>query len=153
MSYLRFPNLGETLQVNMVGKLRKEIWSKDFKNCECNCNSTTKVKGTYAYGGECRAYCVVYKLACRLCILFDAGNTQNTLNVINKQHFQYVAQKVHHHKHLDTFAAHFDYRFNQKTTPQQCCQKMKLEILSTVNPIKGWKHRVNLHVCRAWKRY
>ena len=44
MSYRRFPNLGELLQVDMIGKFRKGIGSKDFLDCECNCSSTTKVK-------------------------------------------------------------------------------------------------------------
>ena len=45
MSYHRFPNLGEVLQGDMIGKLRKGIGSKDFLDRECNCSSTTKVKG------------------------------------------------------------------------------------------------------------
>ena len=68
MSYHRWTNLGETLQGDLVGKLKDIIWWNDFKNRECNCNSTTKVKGTYAYGGECGTYSVVYKLVSRLCI-------------------------------------------------------------------------------------
>ena len=68
MSYHRLPNLGEILQGDMVGKLRKLIELKDFLNRECNCNSTTKVKGTCAYEGEFIAFCVVYKVTCRLCI-------------------------------------------------------------------------------------
>ena len=48
MSYYRFPNLGEVLQDDMIGKLRKGTGSKDVLDCECNCSSTTKVKGECA---------------------------------------------------------------------------------------------------------
>ena len=54
-------NLGEILMCDLVGNTRKGICSKYFLNFECNCNSTPKVKGTCAYGGECRACCVVYR--------------------------------------------------------------------------------------------
>ena len=64
MSYHQFPNLGEILQGDLVGKIRKVIGSKGFLNRECNCNYTTKVKGTCAYRGECRAHFVVYKVTC-----------------------------------------------------------------------------------------
>ena len=52
-----------------------------------------------------------------------------------EQHFQYVAQKVHHDKNSDTFVAHFAQYFDQKPTPQQCCEITKFEILSKVNHI------------------
>ena len=42
-----------------------------------------------------------------------------------EQHFQDVAQKVRYNKNLDTFAAHFAQDFDQKPTPQQCCEIMK----------------------------
>ena len=61
-------------------------------------------------------------------------NTQNNKNRM-EQHFQDVAQKVHHDKNPDTFAAHLSQPFNQKPTPQQCLEIMKLEILSKLNPI------------------
>ena len=35
----------------------------------------------------------------------------------------------------DTFAAHFAQYFDQKSTPQQCREIMKLKILSKLNPI------------------
>ena len=44
MSYHRFPNIGEVLQGDMIGKLRKGIGMKYFLDRECNCSSTTKVK-------------------------------------------------------------------------------------------------------------
>ena len=34
MSYHRFPDLGEILQGDIVGKIRKGIWSKKNPNCE-----------------------------------------------------------------------------------------------------------------------
>ena len=55
MSYHRFPILGEIIQGDLVGKIRKGFGSKDFIKRECNFNSTAKVKGTFAYGSEYRA--------------------------------------------------------------------------------------------------
>ena len=49
MSYHRFPNIGEVLQGDMIGKLRKGIGMKYFLDRECDCSSTTKVKGECAY--------------------------------------------------------------------------------------------------------
>ena len=78
MSYHRFPNLGEIPQGDMVGKLRKVIGSKHFLNRECICSSTTKVKVTFYYEGDCRLCCVAYKVTCKLFLSVYVGNTQNT---------------------------------------------------------------------------
>ena len=139
MYYPRFHNLGEILQGDMVGKFRKGIRSKYFLNRECNCNSTTKVKVTCAYKGECRTCCLFYKVIYRLCLSVYVGNTQNNLKKIMKRHFQDVAQKVHHDKNSDTFGAHFAQHFDQKPTPQQFREIMKFEILFKVNPIRSMK--------------
>ena len=112
-----FPNLGESLQGDMVGKIRKGIVSKVFLNCDCKCKSTNKVKGTCACGGECRACCVVYKVIYRRFILVYAVNTQNNFKNIMKQHFQYVDQKVKYDENSYTFAAHFDQHFWPKNDP------------------------------------
>ena len=56
-----------------------------------------------------------------------------------EQHSEDVAQKVHHDRDFDTFVAHLAQHFDQKPTPQQCCETMKLEILSKVNPIRSMK--------------
>ena len=81
-----------------------------------------------------------------------------------EQHFQDVVQKVQHDKNSDTFAAHFAQRFDQKPTPQQCREIMKLVILCKVNPIglmKTWskssctlcaKERLEI-VSRSRRRY
>ena len=76
MSYHRYPNLSEVLQGDMIGKLRKGIGLKDFLDHECNCSSTTKVKYECAYEGDCRAYCIVYKVTCKKCLSVYVGNTQ-----------------------------------------------------------------------------
>ena len=57
-----------------------------------------------------------------------------------EQHFQDMAQKVQHDKKSDTFAPHFAQNFDQKPTPQQFCEKTKIEILSKVNPIGSMKN-------------
>ena len=139
MSYHRFPNLGEFLQGGIVGKLRKVIGPKDFLNCEFNCGSTTKVKGTYAYKGDCRACGVVYKVTCKLRLSVYTGNTQNTLKERMEQNFQDVAQKVQQNKNLDTCAAHFAQHFDRKLTPQYCREKMKFETLSKVKSMRLMK--------------
>ena len=113
MSYLRFPNLDEILQGDLLGKLRERIGLNNFLHRECNCISTTKLKVECAYEGDCRACCIV-------CVSVYVGNTQITLKKIMDQHFQDVAQKVQHDKKYDTFAAHYAQHFGQKPTPQQC---------------------------------
>ena len=44
MSYHLFPNLGQTIQDDLVGNIKRGIGPKDIINCECNCNYTTKVQ-------------------------------------------------------------------------------------------------------------
>ena len=56
-----------------------------------------------------------------------------------EKRLQDVAQTLQYDKKSDTFTAHFVQYFDQKPTPQQCSEIMKLEILSTVNPIKSMK--------------
>ena len=89
-----FPNLGEFLQGDIVGKLRKVIVLKYFLNFECNFSSTTKEKQTCAYKGECRACCVVYKVTCILRLSVYVVNTKNNLKKIMYQRFQEVAQTL-----------------------------------------------------------
>ena len=74
-----------------------------------------------------------------------------------EQYFQDVGQKIQHNKNSNTFTAHFAQYFNQNLTPQQCCEIMKIEILSKVNPIgsiKTWsKYSCNVkHPFMALKR-
>ena len=85
MAYHRLPNIGETLQGDIVGKLRKGIGSKVFPNREFNCNSTAKVKGTCAYRGEYRACGVFYMVTCRQHILTYVVNRKNNLKNIPEQ--------------------------------------------------------------------
>ena len=54
------------------------------------------------------------------------GKHSNTLKNRMEQHLQDVVQKVQHDKHSDTFAADFDQHLNQKPTPQQCHEIIKL---------------------------
>ena len=56
-----------------------------------------------------------------------------------EQHFQDVAQKFTNDKNLDSFSAHFVKHFTQKPGPQQFCEIMSFDILSTVNPIGSMK--------------
>ena len=56
-----------------------------------------------------------------------------------KEHSQYMAQKGQYDKHLDTCTAHFAQHFNQKLTPQQCREIMKLENFSTIKPLRLMK--------------
>ena len=125
----------------MVDKLRTGIVSRYFLNRECNCSSTTKVKVTCDYKGDYRARCVFYKVTCKKCLSVYVRNTQNTLKKIMEHNFLDMAQKVQQDKSSDTFAAHFAQHFDRKPTPQQCCERIKFEILSKVKPIvmvKTW---------------
>ena len=74
MAYHRLPNIGETLQGDIVGKIRKGIGSENIY-CEFNFNYTTKVNGTCAYVGECRAFVLVYKVTSKQCRSVYVGNT------------------------------------------------------------------------------
>ena len=139
MSYHRFPNLGEVLQGDMIGKLKKGTVSKDFSDRECNCSSTKKVKGECAYEGDCRACCIFYKVTCKKFLSVYEGNTQNTFKKRMEQHFQDIAQKVQHDKNSDTFAAHFATHSDQKPTPQKCRETMHFKVLAKVNPIGSMK--------------
>ena len=56
-----------------------------------------------------------------------------------EQHLQDVAQKVANNKNSDSFAAHFAKHFTQKPRPQECCETMSFDIISTVNPIGPMK--------------
>ena len=94
MSYRILLNIGEILQGDMVGKLRKVIGSKVFLNRKCNFNSTTKAKGTCAYEGEFRACCVVYKVTCRQCLSVYMGNTQNTIKKNGTKFPRYSAKST-----------------------------------------------------------
>ena len=49
-----FSNLGQALQGDLNGKLIKNIRSEDYADLECNCNITSKVNGSCAFGGDCR---------------------------------------------------------------------------------------------------
>ena len=118
MSYHKLPNITETLEGDVVGKIRKVIGLKDFLNREYNCNSTTKVKGTCSYWGECRSYFILYKFTCRKYLSVYVGNTEKKFKKRMEQHFQDVAQKVQCNKNSDTFADHFIHYFDEKPTPQ-----------------------------------
>ena len=66
--YHQFSNLGCILQSDLVINSRDEIRLKYILHCECNCHSTTKVKVTWVYWGECSACWVVYKVTCKICL-------------------------------------------------------------------------------------
>ena len=54
------------------------------------------------------------------------GNAQNTLQKRMEKHFQDMAKKVQHDKNSDTYAAHYAQHLNQKLTPRQCREMMKI---------------------------
>ena len=105
----------------MVGDIIKGIGLYFYLNCECNCDSTTKVKITCVYRGECRACCVI--LIRRQYLLLFMGNTKNTLKKILEQHFQYVAQKAHHDKKTRYLCGLFCSTCLSKTQPHNIVVK------------------------------
>ena len=98
MYYHIFPYLREILQGDMVGKLRKGIRSKHFLNRECICSSTTKVKVTCYYGGDCRVCCVVYKVMCKIFLSMYVAKYSKHPPKRMEQHSEDAAQKVQHDK-------------------------------------------------------
>ena len=125
MSYHIFPNLGEILQGDLVGKLREGIVLKDFLNRECNCISTTKVKGECAYEGGCRACCIVYKVTCKKGLSLYVGKTQNTQkkewnNISNMWHKKYTTIKILILLQLTSLTI-----LTKNQPPQQCREIMK----------------------------
>ena len=116
MSYHRFPNLGQALQGDLTSKLIKNVRSEDYADLECNCNSTSKVNGSCAFGGDCRKSVVVYKAECVDCGMCYLGNMQQKLKIRTHQHLGEVCKLVNTGKASDSFAKHFAIHQKQRTT-------------------------------------
>ena len=69
--------------------------------------------------GECRIFCVVYKVTCKYCGNFHIGNTQKHTDK-KDIHFQNLSQKVIQDKNSDSFDVYFAKYFTQKPIPQKC---------------------------------
>ena len=152
MSYHRFPNLGQALQGDLNGKLIKNIRSEDYADLECNCNITSKVNGSCAFGGDCRKSVVVYKAECIDCGMCYLGNTQQKLKMQTRQHLGEVCKVVNTGKASDSFAKHFAIHQKQRTTKLSIgepCTKVKVSILWQGNPISCNKSfgKLNCSLC------
>eukprot|EP00957_Ditylum_brightwellii_P170249 12960335-Ditylum_brightwellii.AAC.1 len=73
----RFPNLHEKFSGEISGKITADLESLDFKFRPCNCNAHAKINGECAFGGKCRAKCIVYKATCKVCREIYIGVTQS----------------------------------------------------------------------------
>ena len=134
----RFSNLGQAFQGDLNGKLIKNIRLEDYANLECNCNITSKVNGTCAFGGDCWKSVVVYKVECKDCGMCYLGNTQQKLKRITHQHLGEVCKLVNTCKASDSFAKHFAIHQKQQTTKlniRKVRTKVKVSILWKGNSI------------------
>ena len=109
-----FSNLGQAFQGDLNGKLIKNIRSEDYADLECNCNITSKVNGSCAFGGDCRKSVVVYKAECIDCGMCYLGNTQQKLKMRTRQHLGEVCKLVNTGKASDSFAKHLQFIKNKE---------------------------------------
>ena len=87
MSYHRFNNLAELLNLDLAAKIGRGIFSKDLMDRECNCSLPSKVNGKCVYEGKCRSKCIIYQVECSMCDAIYIGNTQQTFKKIMDGHF------------------------------------------------------------------
>ena len=78
MSYHKFNNLAELLNGDLAEKIRREIFSKDLMDRECNCSLPYKVNGTFVYEGKYRSKFIIYEVKCFMCDAIYRGNNQQT---------------------------------------------------------------------------
>ena len=87
MSYPRFNNLAELLNVDLAAKIGRGIFSKGLMDRECNLSLPSKVNGKCVYEGKCWSKCIIYKVKCSMCDVICIGNTQQTLKKKNGRSF------------------------------------------------------------------
>ena len=87
MSYHQFPNIRNTFKGNLSKKLLHDIMSKDFEMRECNCQTNSKTNGTCVYKSKFRHACVIFKVTCKTCGVFNTGNTQQFFKNRMRAHF------------------------------------------------------------------
>ena len=87
MSYHMYINLAELLNGDLAAKTRREIFSKDLMDRECNCYLPSKVNGKCVYKGKCRHQCVIYEVKSSMCDAIYIGKTQQTLKKRMDGHF------------------------------------------------------------------
>ena len=79
MSYHRFNNLDELLNMDLAAKIGQGILSKDWINRECNCSLPYKVKGKCVYDGKFRSKCLIYKVKFSMCDTIYIGFKKHKL--------------------------------------------------------------------------
>ena len=100
MSYHRYPNIREALHADLMGKISKDIVSRDEKSRACQCTDALRISAGGAkciFGSRCREKCVVYKASCLLCEKFYLGKTSQFVKERFQSHCNDV-QKLANHK-------------------------------------------------------
>ena len=87
MLYHWFTNLHELLHGDLDEKLNADIFLKDFENKQCNFNMQSTGNDGCPYNGQCRQYCVIYKVNCKDCGKIYIGQTQQSLKDRMTAHF------------------------------------------------------------------
>ena len=62
MSYHRYNNLAELLNVDLAAKIGRGVFSKDLMDRECNCSLPSKANRKCVYEGKCRSKCIIYEV-------------------------------------------------------------------------------------------
>ena len=79
MSYYRFNNLAELLNIDLAAKIWRGLFSKDLMDIKCNCSLPSKFSGKCDYEGKCQSRC--------MCDAIYIGNIQQTFKKIMVGHF------------------------------------------------------------------
>ena len=126
MSYHRFNNLDELLNIDLAAKLGRVIPSKDLMDRECNCYLPSKVNGKCVYEGKFQSIYLIYELKCSMCDAIYIGNT-------------YLLRLLKNGQKSDSFAAHFEQQFNTTSSRTYLRKYMVFIVVKQINPISAMK--------------
>ena len=149
MSYHRYNNLAELLNVDLAAKIGRGVFSKDLMDRECNCSLTSKVNRKYVYEGKCRSKYIIYEVKCSTCDASYIGNTQLTFKKRMDGHFSDLQCLLKNGQKSDSFAAHFVQHFNSTTSRTELCKCMTSKVTNQLNPIGAIKKftKPNCNLC------
>eukprot|EP00957_Ditylum_brightwellii_P204650 15340283-Ditylum_brightwellii.AAC.1 len=117
-----------------------DLESLDFKFCPCNCNICTKINGKCAFGGKCRAKCIVYKVTCKVCREIYVGVMQSDFkqritghstllkNYLDEKPDTKVSELTKHLARTNHWP-----ELDPKTPPQMICCKLKFKNIYQAN--------------------
>ena len=99
MSYHRFPNIREAFHADLMGKVSRDVISRDEKSRVCQCTDALRISagGTKCmFGSRCREKCVVYKASFLLCEKFYIGKTSQFAKERFQSHCNDVQRLANH---------------------------------------------------------